>query len=82
MQPLVSFMVKNAQIHPLGMQIHATIEWVLPVVESHHGPPRAERFNGHAGTQRKASGVQGAAMSPLLADTKSAKASQDVSVLG
>jgi len=34
------------------------------------------------GTQRKASGVQGAAMSPLLADTKSAKASQDVSVLG
>jgi transposase InsO family protein len=31
----------------------------------------------HLGTQRKASGVQGAAMSPLVADTMSAKSCQD-----
>jgi hypothetical protein len=32
MQKLVPLLVENAQVHPLGVQIHATIELVLSVV--------------------------------------------------
>jgi len=39
MQSLVSVTIENAQIHPLGVQVHATIKLILPVVESHHGTP-------------------------------------------
>jgi hypothetical protein len=39
MQPGVALLVENAQVHPLGVQIHAAIVSVLAVVESHHGPP-------------------------------------------
>jgi hypothetical protein len=28
----------DAQVHSFGVQIHTTIESVLSVVESHHGP--------------------------------------------
>jgi hypothetical protein len=36
---LVALVVENAQVHPLGVQIHAAIVSMLAVVESHHGPP-------------------------------------------
>jgi hypothetical protein len=39
MQELVTFLVENAQVHPLRMQIHAAIVAMLIVVESHHDPP-------------------------------------------
>jgi hypothetical protein len=39
MQPFVPLAIENAQVHPSGMQIDAAIEFVLLVVESHHGPP-------------------------------------------
>ena len=39
MQSLLPLVIEDAQVHPLGVQIHAAIDSVLPVVESHHGPP-------------------------------------------
>jgi hypothetical protein len=39
MKPSVTLVVENAQVHPLGVQIHAAIVSVLAIVESHHGPP-------------------------------------------
>jgi hypothetical protein len=38
-QKLVAIMVEDAQVHPLRVQVHATIVSMLDVVESHHGPP-------------------------------------------
>jgi hypothetical protein len=36
MKKLVALVIEDAQVHPLGMQIHAAIVAVLAVVESHH----------------------------------------------
>jgi hypothetical protein len=74
MQLFVSLAIENAQVHPLRMEIDTAVELMLLFVKSHHRPPvLAWGSNKTNGTQRKASGVQGAAMSPLLADTTSAK---------
>ena len=37
MQPLVPFAIEDAQIHLPCVQIDAAIEFVLLIVESHHG---------------------------------------------
>ena len=39
MQPLVPLTIEDAQVHPSGVQIDAAIEFVLLIVESHHGSP-------------------------------------------
>jgi hypothetical protein len=39
MQKLSAFMVEDAKVHPLRVQIDAAIISVLAVVESHHDPP-------------------------------------------
>jgi hypothetical protein len=41
-------MVQEAQVHPLGVQIHAAIVSVLDVIESHHGPPGFRSFRSRA----------------------------------
>ena len=35
----LALLIDNADIHCLGMQIDAAVEWVLLLVESHRGPP-------------------------------------------
>jgi hypothetical protein len=39
MKELIPFMVQDAQVHPLRVQVHTAIVSVLTVVKSHHGPP-------------------------------------------
>ena len=53
MQSGVAVGVENAQVHPLGVQVHAAIVSVLAVVESHHGPPWQEflESSNHSKTQ-------------------------------
>ena len=58
MQPLVPLMIENAQVHSLGVQVHATIERMLLIIESHDGLLRLNTQQQN-GTQRKASRVQG-----------------------
>ena len=38
-QPFVSLAIEDTQIHLPCVQIDAAIEFVLLIVESHHGPP-------------------------------------------
>jgi hypothetical protein len=38
---MTAYLVEDAQVHPLGVQVHAAIVSVLAVVESHYGPPCA-----------------------------------------
>ena len=39
MQSLTTILIHDAQLHPLSVQIHATLETVLPVLKPHHGSP-------------------------------------------
>jgi PIN domain nuclease of toxin-antitoxin system len=39
MQPLVPLAIEHAEVHLLGVQIDAAIEFALLIVESHHRPP-------------------------------------------
>jgi hypothetical protein len=39
MPPLIPLTIENAQVHPFGMKIDATIVFVLLIVEPHQSPP-------------------------------------------
>ena len=74
MQLFIAVAIENAQIHPLRVQIDATIELMLLIVESHRRPPVLAQVEMTQPEHReRLAGVQGAAMSPLPADTMSAK---------